>query len=211
MYPAVYCFSVNTSGSYFMSTSSSGEGGLNGQDCVNYRCGSSPTTPSPRRKRLHSAPGIIPATPTNARLYGIDVVFTRALQVNPPVGPSYYSRWHCSFPSSDTFFPVAVFDQDPATAADAYRNVGVNTFCGLFNGVSEPGALAAASSAGMYVMGGGNGNQTDPEFVVVNPSASATFAAYVLGDELDSATPTGTVVRATPTQSAPLIPPAPRT
>ena len=51
-------------------------------------------------------------------------------------GPSYYKKWSHG-PSSDrSFFPIAVWLQQPANA-DAYKSIGINQYVGLWSGPTE--------------------------------------------------------------------------
>ena len=136
--------------------------------------------------------GTFPTIDNSGQIYGTDVVFQSTQQVNPPVGPSYYSRWATSFTSSDTFFPITVFDQNPAFNTSDYQAVGVNTFLGLFAWPPDQGQIAGAHAAGMYACGGGDdsGAQGGSQFYIANPGISTAAASYVLGDEFDSTAPT---------------------
>lgn len=61
-------------------------------------------------------------------------------------GPAYYSQWE-NGPSPETdFFPIAVWLQSPeAATAKTYKNIGVNTFVGLYSGPTEAQLKAVAS------------------------------------------------------------------
>jgi hypothetical protein len=104
--------------------------------------------------------------------------------------PAYYARWSNSLPSSAGFFPIAVWNQDPnrtrngVTNAVNYRNIGVNTFAGLwdFPGRSDSASrLATIKANGMYALGGDNAAAA----TLANGSA---LAGYQLGDEQDMST-----------------------
>ena len=62
-------------------------------------------------------------------------------------GPSYYARWSNGPSTSETFFPLAVWLQAPDNSANAtaYRNIGINTHIGLWNGPTE-GQLTAVAA-----------------------------------------------------------------
>jgi hypothetical protein len=62
-------------------------------------------------------------------------------------GSAYYRKWTHGPPPDPGFFPVAVWLQDPALAAD-YRKIGVNLFIGLWRGPRED-QLAALAKAGI--------------------------------------------------------------
>jgi hypothetical protein len=90
--------------------------------------------------------------------------------------PAYYGEFKFGLPTSPKFFPIAVWDQDPAQTgdvpaphadlADAFKAMGVNVFVGLYNwpqtfgsdsdGVPGQDELAAACRDHMYVIGGGD-------------------------------------------------------
>jgi hypothetical protein len=64
-------------------------------------------------------------------------------------GASYYGAFSNGPPSDPSFFPVAVWLQDPSTAKQ-YAAIGINTYIGLWQGPTED-QLAALRSAGMPV------------------------------------------------------------
>jgi hypothetical protein len=139
--------------------------------------------PSPAASPSPSSPG----TPTSTQTVG----------GTPPAStgeftPAYYKKWSTALPSDPNFFPIAVWDQDPtrsrngANNATNYKNVGVNTFAGLwdFPGDSTSSAkLSAIKAAGMYALAGDGGVSTAKAM----PAASA-LAGYQLGDEQDMST-----------------------
>lgn len=106
--------------------------------------------------------------------------------------PAYYTKWSTALPSDPNFFPIAVWDQDPtrsrngATNATNFRNVGVNTFAGLwdFPGGGTSGAkLSAIKAAGMYALAGDSGISSAKAM-----SGASALAGYQLGDEQDMST-----------------------
>jgi hypothetical protein len=106
--------------------------------------------------------------------------------------PAYYKKWSNSVPADPNFFPIAVWNQDPtrtrngANNATNFKNVGVNTFAGLWDFGSDSTSsakLSAIKSAGMYALAGDNGNSGAKAF-----SAASVLAGYQLGDEQDMST-----------------------
>ena len=69
-------------------------------------------------------------------------------------GPQYFARWSNSFPTDPGFFPIGVWNETLAELSwiPQYRDLGINTFVSLYNGVNAP-MLAAIRAAGMYVVG----------------------------------------------------------
>lgn len=65
-------------------------------------------------------------------------------------GPAYYAQWTHGPPTDPNHFPLAVWLQSPDNA-QAYKDIGVNTFIGLYNGTTTD-ALNALSAAGMPVL-----------------------------------------------------------
>jgi hypothetical protein len=124
----------------------------------------------------------------------VAVVSTTALSVSPTVvtptfavtgdpvggtlvpidgGADYFARWSNSFPTDPGFFPIGVWNETLAELSwiPQYRDLGINTFVGLYNGVTTP-MLEAIRAAGMYVVGGAVGPASDPGSVI----AARTFA-----------------------------------
>jgi hypothetical protein len=103
-------------------------------------------------------------------------------------GQAYYEQWANSFPSAQedpTFFPIAIFNNyDIASKAVPYKNMGINTFVGLYNGglSGSPPELTVAKNNGMYAL--------------IGPEASAntissygsTAAGYIYQDEAENNT-----------------------
>ena len=90
---------------------------------------------------------------------------------------SPYARWELGPPSDPSFFPIGVWLQDPRHA-ERYRELGVNTYVGLWQGPTEE-QLAALSAAGMKVVCPwnevGRAHLDDP-----------TIIAWMLPDEPDN-------------------------
>lgn len=90
---------------------------------------------------------------------------------------SPYARWELGPPTDAGFFPIGVWLQDPRHA-ERYRELGVNTYVGLWQGPTEE-QLAALAAAGMKVVCGfnevGRAHLDDP-----------TIVAWMLPDEPDN-------------------------
>lgn len=125
--------------------------------------------------------------------------------------PAYYGEFEFGLPTSPNFFPIAVWDEDPAQTgdvpapygdlADAFKAMGVNVFVGLYDwpqtfgsdsdGVPGQDELAAACRDHMYVIGGGD--PTSPlaadsvasvlAVVAKEPSCAKYLVGYQIGDE----------------------------
>lgn len=65
-------------------------------------------------------------------------------------GPAYYAKWTHGPPSDPNHFPISVWLQSPGNA-EAYAEIGVNTFVGLWNGTTDAD-LSTLTAAGMPVM-----------------------------------------------------------
>ena len=118
-----------------------------------------------------------------------------------------YGGFAHGLPTSQSFFPIAVFDQSPSggdvpapytNQAQAFKAMGVNTFVGLDGwpssyGVDTGGELAAACAAGMYFIGSygagtaasGAANSVQSVLGAANsePNCSKYLVGYSLGDE----------------------------
>jgi hypothetical protein len=131
-------------------------------------------TVEPRRWRRRFA---------RSRLVATGVVTASALALALPnagatsSGPAaYYGQFSNGLPTSPSFFPIGVWFQNPSGGnvpapytdqAQAFKAMGMNVFIGVSqeNGAAWPetygsdeGEMAAAASAGMYVLGGGDPN-----------------------------------------------------
>jgi len=198
-FPAVYRMSVSASTGYMEST--------------NHIMGSQSAIPvwplilpgvftvSPFGAGFYSTtPGTFPNTGNNSEIYGVDVVFEMTNQVNPPVGPGYYSRWVNCFPTGATFFPIGVWQQSGtySIAPLRYQSMNFNTDVTIFGWPPDNGNMEGAYAVGFNMMAGGdnNGGHQSAEFYVTNPTVSQISRSYTIGDELDSTTPTpGPVVQ----------------
>lgn len=61
-----------------------------------------------------------------------------------------YAKWQNGPPKSESFFPIAVWLQSPAKAAQ-YRAAGINTYVGLWDGPTEE-QLSTLSKSGMKLI-----------------------------------------------------------
>lgn len=95
-------------------------------------------------------------------------------------GPTYYSKWPHGPPTDPSFFPIAVWLQDPSKAAD-YKAIGINLFIGLWEGPTDA-QLQALQTAGMPVAC----EQNDTGLAHVG---EATILAWTQQDEPDNAQP----------------------
>ena len=62
-------------------------------------------------------------------------------------GSAYYATWSAGPPSDPSFFPIAVWLQNPSRAAE-YAAIGINLFIGLWQGPTEQ-QLSTLTTAGM--------------------------------------------------------------
>jgi hypothetical protein len=96
---------------------------------------------------------------------------------------SPYAAWKMGFPTTASFFPIAVWLQDPSDA-QRYKAAGINTYVGLWKGPTEE-QLAALKAAGIRVVCSQNAvglaHRDDP-----------VIAAWMHGDEPDNAQSSGT-------------------
>lgn len=78
------------------------------------------------------------------------------------------------------FFPIAVWSQTPETNAANYKAIGINTFVGMYNGVTHSN-LQATNSNGMVMI-------ADQNSVALNDSLSpTTLLGFLPYDEPDNA------------------------
>lgn len=95
-------------------------------------------------------------------------------------GGSPYAAWSRGPSADPSFFPIAVWLQDPKQA-EAYKALGINTYVGLWEGPTE-GQLAQLSQAGMKVI-------CDQNEVGLRHRDDPTIIAWMHGDEPDNAQP----------------------
>lgn len=93
-------------------------------------------------------------------------------------GAAYYGKWSNGLPRDPGFFPISVWLQDPATAAE-YKSIGVNLFIGLWRGPTED-QLKKLAEAGMPALA-----TMRPE-VLDSPNAGV-IRGWTLQDEPDNA------------------------
>ena len=92
------------------------------------------------------------------------------------------ARWKNGLPKDPSFFPVAVWLQDPQNAP-RYREAGINVFVGLWKGPTGE-QLTALKAAGMKVIC--HQNPTG-----LNHPARDVIVGWMHGDEPDNAQPDG--------------------
>jgi len=97
-------------------------------------------------------------------------------------GPSYYAAWQHGPPTDPSFFPIAVWLQSPSNA-QRYKDIGVNTFVGLWDGPTEE-QLSALASQGIYAISAQEG-------VWSTHLSDPTIRGWMHGDEPDNAQPDG--------------------
>jgi hypothetical protein len=69
-------------------------------------------------------------------------------------GPEYYGKWTNGPPADSSYFPIAVWLQDPRNAA-RYKAIGINLYIGLWKGPTEA-QLAQLAAAEMPVLASQN-------------------------------------------------------
>jgi hypothetical protein len=116
--------------------------------------------------------------------------------VTAEVGPGYYARWRNGPPADPGRFPITVWTQDPRRLRDGrtnalnYRDLGINTFVGLYRWPPDAGQLDALAAAGLTVLAG-DGSPGAVRQVRAHPRAGLV-RGYVLFDEPDMNQPDGT-------------------
>jgi len=103
-------------------------------------------------------------------------VFSTVLAENTTAGR--YAQWKNGPPRDASFFPIAVWLQNPAKAA-AYKKAGINTYVALWRGPTEE-QLADLKEAGMKVVC--HQNETGLQF-----ADDSTIIGWMHGDEPDNA------------------------
>ena len=89
-----------------------------------------------------------------------------------------YKKWKNSLPADGSFFPIAVWLQDPKNA-ERYKAAGINLYVALWQGPTED-QLAALKKAGMPVI-------CDQNAVGLKHLDDKTIAGWMHGDEPDNA------------------------
>lgn len=97
-------------------------------------------------------------------------------------GSAYYASWSRGLSSSASFFPIAVWLQSPSNAT-RYKNVGINTFIGLWDGPTDA-QLSSLTSAGMPTV-------CDQSGVWQSHLTDPIVKGWLQGDEPDNAQPNG--------------------
>ena len=89
-----------------------------------------------------------------------------------------FARWQNGPPAAPSYFPIAVWLQDPENAR-RYQQAGINLYIGLWNGPTEA-QLASLKAAGMPVF-------CEPNAVGLAHKADRTIVGWMHGDEPDNA------------------------
>ncbi len=124
----------------------------------------------------HGAPGSRRTRRPCPSAWALWFVFLFCL--TPRGGSADYSAWKNGPSSASDFFPIAVWLQSPARAAE-YRAAGINTYVGLWRGPTED-QLAALRAAGMKVI-------CDQNAVGRRHLDDPTIVGWMHGDEPDNA------------------------
>ncbi len=107
------------------------------------------------------------------------IFFAVHIEAAPPkTGGNPYTVWNRGPSKEASFFPLAVWLQDPANA-EKYKAAGINLYVGLWKGPTEE-QLAALKSAGMRVVC----SQNETGLAHID---DATIVAWMHGDEPDNA------------------------
>jgi hypothetical protein len=117
---------------------------------------------------------------------------------------AFYGHYTSGSLTSSSFFPIAVWDQDPAGGnvpspyvdqAQAFKAMGINTFVDISNWPSsfgkDDGSLAAAAENGEYIIAGGDPKSDTSStsvasieaLLAADPSAAPYFLGYQWDDE----------------------------
>jgi hypothetical protein len=116
---------------------------------------------------------------------------------NAEFSPAFYTRFKDGLPSASSFFPIAVWQQQPTRERNGkpnainYRNLGINTFAGLWNFPNDGASaanLSAVKSSGMYALGGGDDGKTGDARTIAGMVGNNAWAGFELGDEQDMST-----------------------
>ncbi len=95
-----------------------------------------------------------------------------------PVSTNAYQAWRNGPPARESFFPIAVWLQSPAKAAQ-YRKAGFNTYVGLWRGPTDE-QLNALKAAGMKVI-------CHQNEAALQRRDDPTIIGWMHGDEPDNA------------------------
>ena len=100
----------------------------------------------------------------------------------PVDSPEYYSQWENSLPTGSDFFPIAVWLQSPHNAG-TFKNMGINTYIGLWEGPTEA-QLSALQGQGIHVVAAQN-------TVGLTSVNNGILKSWMHQDEPDNAQPNG--------------------
>jgi len=100
--------------------------------------------------------------------------------VDVGTSPTPYAGWSNSFPADENFFPLAVWLQSPGNA-QAFKNLGINTYVGLWDGPTES-QLSALKTAGMYTV-------CDQNSLALSSPSRSIIKSWMQTDEPDNAQP----------------------
>ncbi|MGB9602302.1 MAG: beta-galactosidase [Limisphaerales bacterium] len=100
----------------------------------------------------------------------------------PTQSQNPYGKFKNGLPADNTFFPIAVWLQNPSRAEE-YRALGINLYIGLWKGPTEQ-QLAALKKAGMMVI-------CEQNDVGIQHIDDKTIVGWMHGDEPDNAQPLG--------------------
>src|SRR5436305_7273674 len=92
--------------------------------------------------------------------------------------PAGIPKWENGLWSDPNFFPIAVWLQEPANASH-FRDAGINTYVGLWEGPTEK-QLAALKQSGIRVI-------CEQNKVALQHLADPTIIGWMHGDEPDNA------------------------
>ena len=93
-------------------------------------------------------------------------------------GSNPYAQWQKGPPQDPGFFPIAVWLQNPNKAGQ-YRDAGINTYVGLWNGPTEE-QLASLSKTGMKLI-------CEQNAIALKHLNDSTIIGWMHGDEPDNA------------------------
>ena len=117
--PASYIFSVTTSSGYFSTNGTRPLGPIQMTVLpLVMICSGDTSWPLPAQPYgngwFTTTQGTFPQGPTYGDIYGADIAFqSDPQQDDPPLDSTYWGRWSGGYPSSPSFFPLTVWDQDP--------------------------------------------------------------------------------------------------
>jgi hypothetical protein len=110
--------------------------------------------------------------------------------------PQYYAKWSNGLPADASFFPIAVWQQDPNRErngklnAENFKKAGVNVFAGLWDFPTREDSqarLVSIEKYGLHALAGGSGSDAETRAATKLPGAEA-LSGFNLGDEQDMST-----------------------